>query len=219
MGGPTTHAPDASQPAPLGQGRVAAILLAAGGSTRLGSPKQLLRDAQGETLVHRSARTLLEAGCSPVVVVTGSSGSAIESSIKDLDVAITLNPHWQNGMGSSLAVGVLHMATAEEGAVGLLVAACDMPGIDVAHIAALMMSSHYGTKRAASSYQDDSATQIIGIPAIFPRSDWPRLIALQGDQGARALLRDDPPATVALAGGRFDLDTPEDVERWRAAAH
>lgn len=211
------HPPDVALPAePIAPGRLAAILLAAGGSTRLGSPKQLLRDAHGETLVHRSARTLLQAGCWPVIVVTGSSAEEVTSSIEDLQVEVFLNPSWREGMGSSVAAGSTYVAATAPTADGLLVAACDMPGIDVTHLQALMDCSEYGIKRAASSYQDDSSDQVIGIPAVFPRSDWPSLMKLQGDQGARALLRREPPATVPLTGGRFDIDTPQDVEKWRA---
>jgi CTP:molybdopterin cytidylyltransferase MocA/uncharacterized damage-inducible protein DinB len=197
---------------------VAAVLLAAGGSKRLGSPKQLLRDAHGETLVHRSARLLAEAGCAPVLVVVGSSADLVSSAIEDLKVDIILNDDWPNGMGTSVATGAAFAATRAPTADGLLIATCDMPGVDVAHISALIRTSLNGTIRTASTYKNANSIDISGIPAIFPRSDWPHLMELEGDQGARVLLRSELPATVPLNEGLFDLDTPEDVARWRASS-
>lgn len=201
---------------------VAGILLAAGGSRRLGEPKQLLRDDEGETLVHRAARLLLEAGCGPVVVVTGSHAPEVSSSIEDLEVEIFHNPDWEAGMGGSIAAGMAHLAglTAAEtpGPRGVLVAACDMPTVSLGHFKALLSTSKSGSIRTASVYQGDTIMETCGVPAVFPQTDWPDLMALQGDRGAKALLQTGSPLTVPLDGGRFDIDTPEDARRWRLAS-
>lgn len=202
-------------------GSVAGILLAAGGSRRLGEPKQLLRDDHGETLVHRAARLLLEAGCTPVVVVTGSHAVEVFSSIEDLEVDIFHNPDWETGIGGSIAAGIAHLVgrTAAETPApsGVLLAACDMPTVSLGHFEALLSASEEGSIRTASTYQNDMNVETRGIPAVFPQADWPALMALQGDRGAKALLQNGAPVTVLLDGGRFDIDTPEDARRWHLA--
>ncbi len=197
---------------------VAGLLLAAGGSRRLGEPKQLLRGRDGETLVHRAARLLLEAHCQPVVVVTGADAPDVRVAVEDLNLATVHNATWASGMGSSIAAGTAHIATHHDAASscprGILILPCDMPTVDLAHLRSLLVLSGSGIMRAASTYQDDTNETVVGIPAIFPRSDWPLLMALQGDRGARALLRGGPTATLSLEGGPSDIDTLEDARRW-----
>ena len=201
-------------------GQVAAVLLAAGGSTRLGEPKALLTDADGVPRVVRVARDLAAAGCAPVLVVVGAQAPAVGAALDGEPVHVVTHAGWAAGMGSSIAAGVTAAmglpAAARAGA--LLIAPCDMPGATAAHLAWLVEASGGGTWRVASGYADGAR----GIPAVLPRHDWPALQALDGETGARALLRGPDVAIVPLADGDDDLDTPGAVVAWRrrtAPAH
>ena len=111
----------------------AAVVLAAGGSTRLGRPKQLLtRD--GETLVHRAARLALESGAARVLVVVGAHADEVRAAVAALPVECLANPAWSSGMASSLRLAAEALAS-HDGATLLLV--CDQPALEVAHLHAL----------------------------------------------------------------------------------
>lgn len=200
---------------------VAGVLLAAGGSRRLGSPKQLLT-MHGVTLVERAARQLLDAGCSPVFVVVGADSAIIRDAVSMLPVECVENLHWERGMGTSIAAAIQWLNDvrfAHTSAV--LIATCDMPTVTVEHLQSLLATSGLGAHRVASAYDSTNGPPergpVRGIPAVLPRADWPALAALDGDQGARALLRDADTITVSLPNGQFDLDTPSDVAAWRTA--
>jgi CTP:molybdopterin cytidylyltransferase MocA len=176
-----------------------ALILAAGASTRLGDLKQLARLGD-ETLLDRSIRIAREAGCAPIVVILGASEERIRSECKLPDVSLLSNPDWQQGMGRSISFGV-----GESGNVpGVLVMTCDMPAVTAEHLRALAAS---GTM-SASSYAGRK-----GVPAYFPREMFPELLKLQGDAGARELLRSAN--AIKLTGGELDVDTPEDLEQAR----
>lgn len=173
----------------------AAIILAAGASTRLGSPKQLV-SLQQETLLDRAIRTAREAGCAPIVVVLGANAARIQQACPLPDTQILINPDWQEGMASSLrlAIAALH------GKDSTLVLTCDMPTVTPGHLQALVA----GGTLTASAYAGCK-----GVPAFFPASTFPALCALKGDAGARALLQSAP--TIPLPHGDLDVDTPEDL--------
>ena len=125
-------------------------------------------------------------------------------------------------MGTSIACGVQRLAAPELDTIdAVLIASCDMPSVTTAHLRALIDAAPSGSERVASAYAgpDGKAGDepVRGIPALLPRADWPALAALDGDQGARALLRQAQTHTVLLPHGTFDLDTPADVARWRSA--
>ncbi|MBU6367377.1 MAG: nucleotidyltransferase family protein [Gemmatimonadetes bacterium] len=200
-------------------GTVGAVLLAAGGSTRLGESKALLAGGDGVPRVVRVARDLAAAGCTPIVVVLGAEAERVAAALAGEAVRPVTHAGWTAGMGSSIAAGVRALEAALEGtpawtAVGAaLVAPCDMPGATVAHLRWLVEASGGGTWRVASGYADGAR----GMPAVLPRGDWPALQALTGEGGARALLRGADVAVVPLADGDGDLDTPEAVRAWRAS--
>ena len=173
----------------------AAVVLAAGGSARLGESKQLVM-VGGETLVDRAVRAAREAGCEPVVVVLGAEAERIRERCNLTGSVVVVNEAWEEGMASSIRVGV----DAAGGADGVLLMTCDQPAVTAVHLLAVMAAGEV----TASAYAGRR-----GVPAYFPASSFPALLALRGDVGARELLLEA--ATVDLVGGDLDVDT--DAER------
>lgn len=184
------------------------IILAAGGSTRLGEPKQLL-EFHGETLVHAAVRAALEGGCDTVCVVTGHARNAVEDAVADLRPLLVHNEDWQRGMGSSLRRGL----SAVQPVSAVVVLACDQPAVNGEVVRALI-EQHEQTARAivASQYAGT-----LGIPALFDASCFAELNELPDGHGAKAVIQADPSrvTSVEFGGGAFDLDSPEDLRAWR----
>lgn len=189
--------------------RVAAIILAAGGSRRLGQPKQLVR-WNGETLLNRSIRLAAEAGAEPVIAVLGAGFDAIRASIESTSVIAVHNDRWRQGMGSSIEAGMRALEVCAPEAAAVLLMACDQPQLTADHLRGLMeaVAAHGTPAIAASEYAG-----VVGVPAVFPRETFADLRALRGDKGARSLMERAPCAVVGVvfAGGDVDIDRPEDL--------
>lgn len=193
------------------EGDCLVAVLAAGGSSRMGEPKQLLR-IDGESLVHRAARIAVEARVGPVVVVLGAEADRIRAEIADLPLRVVLNAGWQEGLASSLRATVEAAEGAQPAARGLLVLPADQPRLTAAHLRALDVAQRAGGAAiVASDYGDHR-----GPPALFAAARYPALRALRGDAGARELLRGaDVLAVAAPPGSGLDLDRPSDFDRLR----
>lgn len=184
---------------------IPAIILAAGASRRLGTPKQALVWG-GEALLHRAARVALEAGFAPVLVVLGACAEASLKALAGLPVEVVSNPAWEEGMGASIRAGVAALSPDAE-AVLLLV--CDQPALDPALLDAIRNAHDQAPHRViASTYSG-----IRGVPALFPAARFPELRALTGDRGARGLLLGAEVLEVPFPGGELDVDTPADREK------
>lgn len=189
--------------------RLSGVLLAAGGSRRLGRPKQLL-EWRGESLVRRAARAALEAGVDELIAVVGAERDAVTEALAGLDLRVVANERWREGIGSSIAAGV---RAASGGAVLLLLA--DQPGVDAALLAELVAAGKAGHERVACAY-----ASVVGVPALFQDpSDLAALRALSGEQGARGLLRRAGAAVHAVPAERaaHDIDDEGDWRRWHEA--
>lgn len=190
--------------------KLAGILLAAGGSSRLGEPKQLL-EAAAETFVHRAARLALAVCNAGVVVVTGAEQGAVETALADLEVDSVLNPDWQQGMSASLSCG---LAALSADAHGVLVMLCDQPRLDQADYQALADAWRQRPEHpTAASYAG-----VVGAPAIIPLSLCPALAAaLEGDAGAGGWLRGRPDVQlIDLPDAACDIDTAADLREFLA---
>ncbi len=189
---------------------LAGLLLAAGSSSRLGFPKQLLR-IDGATLMRRSVETLLATGSSPAVVVLGAHADRIAPELADLPVMPVTNPDWASGMASSVRAGLTEILRLAPRCDAVLLTLCDQPGVTGPDLLALVdLYIRAGKPIAASAYGE-----AVGVPAIFSKTLFPDLLALQGDAGARkvisANLRDT--AQRSLPAGLIDVDVPADLPR------
>jgi molybdenum cofactor cytidylyltransferase len=190
--------------------RVAGILLAAGKSSRYGEPKQLL-DWRGEPLVRRVARTALQAGLSPVVVVTGAHAGRVGQALAGLEVQIVHNPDWEQGQSASLRAG-LSALPAETGAAIFLLA--DQPQVPAGLIEALV-SAHAASLAPVISPSVEGRR---ANPVLFDRVTFNELRSLHGDSGGRQLMAPVGPYPVSRVPWDdprllLDVDTPEDYQR------
>jgi molybdenum cofactor cytidylyltransferase len=189
---------------------VAAIIVAAGSSSRLGRAKQLLI-VDGEPMLQRAIRVARDAGASPVFVVLGAHREAIEQAVDFSHASIVFNPEWPEGIASSIRAGVRFLENNAPDATGALLMTCDQPRITPANLRTIIdtFQSQSAPAVTASSYAG-----VCGIPAIFPPVAYPDLLALRGDKGARSLFSAPPWPLIAvpLAGGDIDIDRPEDME-------
>ncbi len=195
-----------------GQGLVSAILLAAGGSTRLGRPKQLL-PWQGSTLIGSTIQQLAIAGCERLIVVVGAYESEVRAHcISPLDVQLDVitNVDWMKGQSTSLRLGI-ESALAVNNLGATVIALCDQPLIDSTHYRALVARvNQFGHVAAATEYR-----QGLGVPACFSLTPLKNLLESAGDIGAKKWLRDQPPHAVARVHCPFaamDIDTELDYE-------
>ena len=185
--------------------RIAAVVLAAGGSRRLGRAKQLVMHG-GETLLERVVRVVREAGVAAVVVVLGAEYEAIRAAVDLSGVCVARNEDWAEGIAGSIHAGLRAVEEMAPDADGVLVLTCDQPRLTAEHLRALV--EEFDPEGIAASEYAGGA----GVPAIFPRAMFAELYALSGDKGARALLKEaERVARVDFPGGEVDVDTPEDL--------
>ena len=186
---------------------VAAVVLAAGPSTRMGQPKQLL-EFRGEILLKRAALSALEAGCRPVVVVTGAYADISRKALRGIDVIEARNEQWKLGIGSSVRAGVEAVIEAAPGVDAVVLMLCDQPFATREVIARLIKSRHEtGRAIIASSYAES-----YGAPALFSREHFVELSALSADVGAKHIIQKHLARVhiVPFPEGKIDIDTPED---------
>jgi molybdenum cofactor cytidylyltransferase len=187
------------------QPQLAGILLAAGGASRFGGPKQVAL-FEGVPLVARAARAALAACPAGVVVVTGAYDEQVRQRLAGLPVRIVHNAGWGTGLASSICVG---LAGLPAGPSACLVMLCDQPAVDEDDLHRLIDAWMAVPERVAAAQYAGT----LGAPAIFPEAFWPGLRALGGDRGARAFIASLPQVTaVAMPHAARDIDTPADLE-------
>lgn len=179
------------------------MILAAGGSTRLGSPKQLVRYG-GQTLIRRAANAAVESSCDRVVIVIGSRAEDMMRELDGLPVSIVENPAWQSGMSSSIRVGLSEVQSDD----AVLIMLCDQPFV-TADVLNNLIDTYHKTEMpiVASDY---GATR--GVPALFSKELFAELASLTADEGARRIIAKHPEqvGTIAFADGVIDIDTRHD---------
>jgi len=192
---------------------IAALVLAAGRAVRMGSPKLLL-PVGGEALLARVLRAARASRCDDVLVVVGAGADEITAAAREAGARAVLNPRYAEGMGTSVAAGIAALPDACEAVVVLL---GDQPFVGPEIINALI-DAHRDTGRplVASRYGT-----VRGAPMLIGRDLFDEARALDGDVGARVLLRGHPDLLAEVDVGEgpasWDVDTPDDLERVRRA--
>lgn len=191
--------------------RLFAIVLAAGGSSRLGRPKQLIRVA-GEPLVRRALLGASGVCGQQVVAVLGCEWRRVLAVAGDAVPFFQVNEAWMEGLAGSLRLGVGRLP---EDCSAALVMLADQPLVDAADLKRLVDAWAHAPERIAASRYDETDHSTIGVPAIFPRAVFPELLLLEGDRGAKALLsRHRRKLTiVSCPHAAVDIDTPGDLAR------
>jgi molybdenum cofactor cytidylyltransferase len=187
--------------------RIAAIVLAAGRSTRMGGPNKLLAEIGGKPLVRIAAEQALASRAAPVIVVTGHEHERVEAALAGLSVKVTHNPDFASGLGGSLKTGIAAVPADVDGAVVCL---GDMPQVDAALIDQLIAAFDPEKGALAVVPVFDGSR---GNPVLWSRRFFPDLMAIEGDVGARHLINRYNEAVVEVpATGKaalVDVDTPE----------
>lgn len=192
-----------------GPGGLYAVLLAAGGSARLGQAKQLV-EFHGETLLAHAARRLAETvGWERVCVVLGAQSARMRTELNTRIGAVVCNERWRDGMSGSLRRG---LEAIPDCAAGVLISLSDQPLADPGPLARAWYQSD-GEAIVAARYPEGGA----GVPAVFPRALFGRLRALTGEHGAREIIRAESERVIAVAAGDtlLDVDTAGDLARLR----
>ena len=189
-------------------GQIPILILAAGSSSRLGQPKQLL-SIQGETLLHRTARHAVESHVGPVVVILGSTAEEIQKTLRTLPVHLLVHPQWNKGMGSTLKAGLQFAMNEFADSPALIISVCDQPYLQARHFRELKSKFEAGIELVASRYH-----HAFGVPCLFGKRFYPLLMNLADDEGAKTILKKHLSEAVFISfeQGDADIDTQEDWE-------
>jgi CTP:molybdopterin cytidylyltransferase MocA len=191
--------------------RVAGVVLAAGGSSRLRRPKQLVL-YEDLPLVVRAARTALATGAEPVVMVLGAHAEEVRAMLSAVAVTPVVNSQWNQGMGTSVATGVKAVISQAPSVAAILIMLADQPLVSDAALRRLIKAWSDSDPRsiAAAAYADT-----FGVPAVFGRSHFQALCSLPPAAGAARVIRqaNSRVRRVAMPEAALDIDTPGDVER------
>ncbi len=183
------------------------IILAAGSSSRLGRPKQLLQ-FNNQSLLKHIVNVALEAAIGPVMVVLGAAADLLKKELDETTIISVINKDWQEGMGSSIRFGLQQFTDRFSDAEGVIFTVCDQPFITSSLLNELV--TVYQQKKnpvVASVYEETK-----GTPAFFHRDIFPELLALKADKGAKQIINNhkDHMGLVSFPMGSRDIDTETD---------
>jgi molybdenum cofactor cytidylyltransferase len=192
---------------------IALVILAAGESQRMGTPKQLLTFG-GKTLIRHSALVALESLCSPAIAVLGANQEKILPEIAHLTLNDKLlhilnNSEWQEGMASSIRLSINHLVEVMgKNLEAIVFMLCDQPFVN-AELINELVTVYRRTRNplVVSTYENG----VNGVPALFSSAIFPELLQLKGDTGARKIIMQfsEKMLSVPFPKGNIDLDTPE----------
>lgn len=192
--------------------RLGIIVLAAGASVRMGTPKQLLHIG-GASLIRRAAQAAIESEGHPVVVVLGANAELIREELEGLEVQMAVSSEWSVGMSASIRCGVKRLLTLAPEIEGVVLMLADQPEVTGGSLRKLMRA-HKGSGLVAARYDN-----VLGTPALFSREHFGELLQLDGQSGARSLIERHRERVLAidLPEAARDLDTPEDLAAFNSS--
>ncbi len=189
---------------------VAAVVLAAGSSRRMGVENKLLKEIDGQAMVCHVVKAAKKSSAGMVIVVTGHQAAEIRSALKDMDVTFVHNAHFEEGLSTSVRTGIGHVPGDCSGALMVL---GDMPNVssDIMNTLINAFNSHDATAICAPTHNGKR-----GNPMVWPREFFPDMLDLTGDTGARKLAQRYNERVVEVAvkndGIFLDVDTPDDLD-------
>lgn len=192
-------------------GKISAIVLAAGGSSRYGECKQLV-EIDGSSLVQLAVDKLSALFPNDrITVVVGANSEAVEQSVSDLPVNVVLNEHWQQGLASSLKAG---LNSVEPDCRAVMITLCDQALVTKNHLRLLLEQ----WLASPSEIMASAYAGTVGTPAVIPAEFYPQVLALEGDAGAKSILKNNAGRvrTLPVPEAEFDLDFPADLEKLRS---
>jgi len=187
----------------------AIIILAAGSSSRMGRPKQLL-SYNGKSLLEHTVDTANDTDASPVIVVLGANAALLEKEINEKKVHIAENSEWSEGMASSVRCGIKTLVQIAPYTDAAIIMVCDQPFVSPALLNDLVTEQ----KKTGKSIVTSRFEHAIGPPALFHKTVFAELLGLKGDAGARKIIeqRGNDVATVSFDKGEIDIDTEADYK-------
>ena len=185
------------------------MLLAAGGSARLGKPKQLLV-YNGKSLLQHTIEIIIASGIKPFIIVLGANADLLNPNIDNPDGIVVLNKNWEEGMATSINAGLTTLLEKYPTVGSVIFVTCDQPFVNKFLLNDLIFTHQQTGKSIVASSYDDA----LGVPALFNKIHFPELLQLKGDAGAKKIILQhiDELATVAFPKGKVDVDTVEDYE-------
>jgi molybdenum cofactor cytidylyltransferase len=186
---------------------IAIIILAAGASTRMGKPKQLL-EYNGRSLIQHAVEVATASGCHPIIVILGANAERIKPEIATLSVETIENLFWQQGMSTSIRKGIETLNKNNSKAEAAILMLCDQPFVSPDLIEQLIKVYRTTCAPIVASEYD----RILGVPALFDRTLFSQLTTLSNDVGARQIIKkySQQVAKVSFPEGIIDIDTPQD---------
>ena len=187
--------------------KIGIVILAAGASTRMGTPKQLLR-YQERTLLRHTIEVAIASVCQPIVVVLGAYAQLIEPDISQLPVQIVENLQWNKGMGSSIEVGIQALKTSYPEVEAVILTLCDQPFISHEIINQLALAYHSTNQPIiACEY-----AETLGVPALFSDRLFSELMTLKNGEGAKQVIKKHSQKvfSISFPEGATDIDTPKE---------
>ena len=194
----------------MSTGNTGVIILAAGSSSRLGQPKQLL-SYQHKSLLDNTIDEAKKATDGAVLVILGGNHEQIKNNITRTDISIVYNPDWEEGMSSSIRLGLAVLKKENEGLQNVILAVCDQPFVTAQIFRELINEAESSGKGiVASSYGGT-----LGTPVLFDQRYFSELALLKGTEGAKKVVTKfkENVASVTFEKGEIDIDTPEDYNR------
>jgi len=196
---------------------IAILVLAAGGSSRMGRPKQLLK-WKHTTLIGHAIETVKQLDILKTVVVLGANHDKIKPVVEQHQIEILINKHWESGLGNSLAYGISSILESTINLDGVIIMLADQPLIDVAFLNVILNNFEIGKQQIiASVYKEDKR----GVPVLFDAVYFKELSQLIDDKGAKSILQKYTNRVISVDAKELvsDIDTLEDYERLYNANH